>query len=355
MTDDEQDSDDYFSILSCQERRDAHQGILKLNPEVDEKYRKDGGEIRKIVNMLTDQADKYIKEVNKFKRGRKMALTRWEKFRAELSKSEKGGLSYVMTMHVITPAEEIPFGNLDWKDIPEQIRKNIKVLLDPAIINMEDTRDFDSKDIDGKKKLIDNIDVNAGEKDYEKRENLATYMSWSSVVVLGMPTEDDKENDIDEYKILEVMLQSNWHLIHCREKALPATIDDAKDRYFTSAEMRMGQYELDRYLEETTYHSGATLPARFNDIQKGLLHSSRLSEKIARYRRMAKDVSDSLMYDDQQRQSRYGRVSEILLLIIAVLNASTIIYSLTNKTYEIAVVAILIIFIAVGVFVMWRK
>jgi len=350
LTDESQDSDYFFSINCCLEKRDAHRGILKLDKNAKEKYRKDGEEIRELVQLLTGVAGEYIKGMRWFEHGRKKTQTRWKRFCDELDKSEKDGLSYVMTMHVITPAEKVPFENLDWEDIPEQLRKNIKVLLDPAIINMEDARDFDGDDIDGKRKLFDNIDVEDGEKDYEKRENLSMFMSWSSVVVLGMPTENDKDNDIEEYKMLEAVLQSNWHLVHCREKALPASMKEAKERKITSSEMRMEQYDLDRYLEETTYHSGSTLPARFNDIQKGLLRSSRLSEKAARYGRMTKDMSDSL---NQLRQSVYGRISGILLLIIAGMNASSIIFNLTNIIYVIAVSAILIIVVAVGAIVMW--
>jgi len=132
-------------------------------------------------------------------------------------------------------------------------------------------------------------------------------------------------------------------------------MDDAKNEKFTSVEMRMDQYELDRYLEETTYHSGSTLPARFNDLQKGLLCSSGLTEKTIRYARMAKDMSESMMYNDQLKQSRYGRVSEVLLLIIAVLNASTIIYGLANKTYEVAAGAVFVLLVVVGIYVVWHK
>jgi len=355
LTDDYQYSDNLFSIDCCLERWGAHRGILELDENVKENYLKDGGEIRKIRNLLIDLANKFIKDIETSKRGWKKALTRQKKSCDEQVGSMDKKLSYVMTMHVITPAGSAQFGNLDWGDIPEQMRRNIKVLLDPAIINMEETRDFDSKNVEGKKKLFAKIKIDKEENDYEERENLAMYMSWSSVVVLGMPTENDKENDIEEYKILEVMLQSDWYLIHCREKALPETIDDAKKREFTSAGMMMNQYDLDRYLEETTYHSGSTLPARFYEIQKGLLSTSRLTEKTDRYRRMVKDVSDSLMYDDQLRQSKYGRISGILLLIIAALNASSIIYALTNKTYGLAVGAILIIIAVVGAYAIWKK
>jgi len=355
LTDDKQDSGVFFSINCCLERRDAHRGILKLDGSVEEKYRKDGEEIRKIAKLLIDQTDGYIKGIKWSKRGQKTALTRWEGFLSELDKSEYGGLSYVMTMHVITPAGEAQFGNLAWNDISEQMRRNIKVLLDPAILNIEDTRVFDNEDINDKKKLFANINVNDEEKDYEKRENLATFMSWSSVIVLGVPTEDVKENDIEEYKILEVMLQSNWYLVHSREKALPLTIDDAKNKNLTSAEIRMNQYILDRYLEETTYHSGSTLPARFNEIQNGLLRSSRLTEKTSRYKRMAKDMSDCLKDDDQLTQSKHGWVSEVLALLVAIMNVTSITYSIANKTYEITIIVFLITFVAIGVFIYWKN
>ena len=195
------------------------------------------------------------------------------------------------------------------------------------------------------------MDVNEEQTDYEKRENLATFMSWSSVVVLGRPT----DGDIEEYVMMEVLLQSDWYLIHRKERMLPRTMDDARERKFTSVEMRMDQYELDRYIKETTYHSGSTLPARFNEIQKGLLLSSGLREKAARYIKMSRDMGESMMYDDQMRQSRYGRVSEILLLVIAVLNISNVVYSITSKTNEAAAVIILGTFIAIGAFVVWRK
>jgi len=357
LTDEEYNPEDFFSIKSCQERIDAHRGILTPEKDPVERYRKDGDEIRAIERLLVSLADEQIRAMSRFKRGRKTALTRWESFNKELNESKKGGLSYVMTLHVITPTGAEPFGNLDWNDIPKQMRRNIKVLLDPAIIDLEDTSESVG-DIEGKKKLMANINLDSKEseeKDYEKRENLATFMSWSSVVVVGMPTENEKENDIEEYVILEVILQSNWYLIHRKEKTLPSTIEEAKKRKYTAAEMRMDQYKLDRYLEETTYHSGSTLPARFNDIQKGLLSSSRLSIKTARYKRMAKDVSESMMYDYQLRQSRYGGASEILLLIIAVLNAATIVYSLANNTHGTAVAAAAALVIVVGAYAAWRR
>jgi len=349
-----QGPDEYFSIASCLRRKNAHDGVLYSAENAEICHREDGDAIRALAKTLRNIAETHTKETHSPSPLKRIAQGSYKKSRFKpqdgATKDKRDGLSYVMTIHIITPTEG-EFGSLDWKHIPTEMRRNIQVLLDPAIIDMEDAHDFEGSGTDGKKKAMDEMDVDEAPQNYEKRKNIATYMTWSSVVILGMPT----ENDIEEYVILEAMLQSNWYLIHIKEKALPGSIDEAKDRKMTSVGMRMDLHDLDRYLKETTYHGGSTLPARFNEIQKGLLRSSRLTEKITRYKRMAGDVSESMMYNDQLRQSRYGRFSEALLFIIAILSASAIINDLTDKSYVILTAVVLVAITAVGLLLLWLK
>jgi len=350
-------ADDFFSIKSCQDRWSAHNGILgkKEKQPIDKKSCEDGECIGKLAGALREIVANHQKELSEHTGWKGTTDATGESFHREreeeTEEKKKSKLSYVMTMHVICLATDNGDRDLEWKNIPKEMRRNIKVLLDPAIIDMEDSSDTIDHDLKKIESRISRMNAEDGPQDYEEREDIATYMSWSSVVVLGTPSDDD----IKEYILLEALLQSNWHLVEQKEKELPRTIEEAKRQKRTSVGMRMDQFKFDRYIEETTYHSGSTLPTRFRDLQKGLMKSSRLTERIARERRMARYMSESMMYDDQLKQRKYGRTSEILLLLIALINASSILYGWLGEAHVGWVVAIITAIAFIGVVVLWRK
>lgn len=295
----------HFSIEYCQTRRDEHNKFLNWKHDYSPQMQA----------IIAELREKFQAEFKK----RSIRKTSSNNF-------EYGGISYVMTLslfNVLQPKKEI----FDWNNYPGWLKNNISILLEPSIVFMEDSLKFNQSQTVVNHELNDiliNLDEEPEYHDYEKRKHISTFMSWAAVVVIGKL----EDPDIEEYIALEVELQHKWFYIYCLEKNLPSEVSDLLKSKIDIIKLRNLSYEMELYEEKFNFIDDSSVPERLQIVQKGLIETSGILGILQRYKRTLHFFEETLMFEGQMRQKKYGKTSEMLLYFIAYVQMAPILYGL---------------------------
>ena len=258
---------------------------------------------------------------------------------------EKGedSLMYVMSIsffrYLFEGAEDVS----SWNEMPEWVKRNVSVLMDPAILYLEDSKLLcgnSEKKEEWKKEVFDKICIDRAYLDYERRPNLYTFMSWSAVVVLGSIDESVKE----EYTALEVNLQANWFYVHCMDRHLPDSVKEAVRRKIRVDRIKEMFNESEVLVDLLTHVPDTSVPSRFRDIQKGLTKTSEFVSENERYQRKLRYLQDG-MKTESQRKAVIS--SGILLVLIAFFQMIPVLSGIISGAYETMVFPLLLLAVVV--------
>ena len=190
------------------------------------------------------------------------------------------------------------------------MKTTISALLDPSSLRIEDSPyDDPQQDVD-----LSDIKI-IPQRDYDSGTNVSAYMSRYATLVIG----ELRTSDCLEYRAIEIDIQSRRHYLKCLENNMPKSIDEALDRKYTASKIQTKINESDMFMENTPY-SQSSISSRFVNIQKGMMETSGILRLNRRYRRKMKSLGELLMLNSQEKQRRYGLVSEVLLFMIALIH-----------------------------------
>ena len=316
---------EYFSAEYCLDRKKKHQ------------------EFRVGTHATSDILNNFVEKLREFVRSRSST-----KIRATASPDfENGGMSYVMTMVFLKTKDH------DALEVEQHVslKRNILAILNPTTILLEDYDDSNPTTYTEIKNNIKDLDAEDRLKDYEQRRHISTFMSWSSVIILG----DPEDADYEDYIMMESSLQSNWHEVYCLECCMPKTIAEAEKKKLSMMDLQRAGNEAEMFIDEVGSVRFSELPSRYVDVQEGLLESSGLIQIAQRYEKKMKNVSEMMKTKNQERQRRFSLSSELLLFFIAMVQLFPIVHSLMEDTDEWIPYTLILIILIIGAIVLFMK
>ena len=317
--------ENYFSAEYCLDRKKKHQ------------------ELRNGTHSVSNILNVFIKKLREFARtttNKKPRITSSTAF-------ENGGMSYVMTLTYLK-TEDRKVLEIDQHPM---LKKNIIALLNPTTILLEDYDDSNPTTYEEIRRNIRDLDANETLKNYEQRQHILTFMSWSSVVVMG----DLEDPDHRDYMLMEISLQSNWYEIYCLEHCMPKTITEAEKDKLSMMDLQKAGNEAEMFIDEIDDIRFSELPSRYVEIQEGLVDTSGLLQIAQRYEKKMKNVSEMMKTKNQERQRRFGLSSELLLFFIAMIQFYPILESLTEGTHDWIPYSIVLVLLIIGAIVLFMK
>ena len=317
--------EDHFSAEYCLDRKKKHQ------------------ELRNGTHSSSYILNNFIKKLREFARtttNKKPRITASPDF-------ENGGMSYVMTLTYLKAEDE----EVLEIDRHLMLKKNIIAILNPTTILLEDYDDSNPTTYAEIKRNIEDLDADETLKNYEQRQHIRTFMSWSSVVVLGAL----KDPDHRDYMMMEISLQSNWYEIYCLEYCMPKTITEAEKDKLSMMDLQKAGNEAEMFIDEIDDIRFSELPSRYVEIQEGLVETSGLLQIAQRYEKKMKNVSEMMKTKNQERQRRFGLSSELLLFFIAMVQFYPILESLTEGTHDWIPYSIVLVLLIIGAIVLFMK
>jgi len=316
---------EYFSAEYCLDRKRKHQ------------------ELRNGTHQFSRVMEEFVEKLRAFVRSRSKNKMRM----SGSSDFENGGMSYVMTLTLLKTEDH------DVLDIDKHVmlKRNIVAILNPTTILLEDYDDSNPTTYNEVKKNIKDLDTDDELKDYEQRRHICTYMSWSSVVVLG----DYEDSDYEDYMLMESSLQSNWYEVYCLEACMPKTIKEAERDKLSMMDLQRAGNEAEMFIDEIDNIRFSELPSRYVDIQEGLVETSGLIQIAKRYEKKMNNVSEMMKTKNQERQRRFGLSSELLLFFIAMVQFYPILESVTEGTHDWIPYSIVMALLVIGAIVLFMK
>jgi|GEM_PF-2815893 len=315
---------DDFAVDYCIDRKNDHASVRKIeHPAMTDAYDTIQG-FRRIVHDLRGKKDEIRRSGN--------------------IDHEKGedSLMYAMSLSFFKYLFEGKKDICSWDGMPDWVKRNVSVLMDPAILYLEDSKMLSGnteKKEEWKKEVFDNICTDRAYPDYERRPNLYTFMSWSAVVILGNIDGSVKE----EYTALEVNLQANWYYVHCMDRYLPDNAKEAVKRRIKAAHIKELYNESEVLVDILTHVPDTSVPSRFRDIQKGLTKTSEFVSENERYQRKLRYIQDG-MKTESQRKAVIS--SGILLMMIAFFQMIPVLSGIISGAYETIVYPLLLLVVA---------
>lgn len=264
---------------------------------------------------------------------------------------ETNGMSYIMTVSFFDYSN--PSGLYKYDEYPHPIKNNILALLDPSLLYLEESGQSKlstGSDLEKNRRVIDNLDATPL-IDYDSRRNLSAHMSWSAVVIIG----ELNETNITDYVFAEINLQHEWFLVHCIVGSTPSSADDSEKRKMRIQDIQTAIADLDMVSDRLYASNHSNLPTRFMRINRGLIETSGIESVIERESRRLGHIMESLNLENMERQRRYASGSELLLLIIAVLQIFPILYDYTEPPHQWIGILIMVLAIAMGAILLFRK
>lgn len=235
---------------------------------------------------------------------------------------ESNGLSYVMTVsHFCTgldPAEYMEMMKTD-----DTFVKSLKILLMPSLANEEDSFVCPLTDDMRDPYQSDLSDVELPH-DYELREDIDVYISWAAVITSSREIRKDYVRFMDA---LEIDLQAMWMYTYCLLQDLGCP--DTETASSLSLRKLRNQY-LTRYNQFMTT-ADSSMPVYVSRIRNALIESSGLTEYKDQLIERLEYLIEDRTTEENQRQRKYGWLSEILLFIIAYLDILTTLFSLFEE------------------------
>ncbi|MDR1033681.1 MAG: hypothetical protein LBL41_02795 [Bifidobacteriaceae bacterium] len=259
-----------------------------------------------------------------------------------LNTFEHRGLSYVMTLSLLASEHNKPYG---WAHLPEWFRRNVSCMLDPEMLLLEDSRNFAHSHDDvynEQLSILEQVDI-IEPVNYETRAHLATFISWSAVLVFG----NIKDYDIEEYVALEIELQKNWFYIYCTETMLESRSDNEQGKVDV-VKLRKLQYELELYEDNLREFKDSSLPTRILKIQEGLLESSRILSNLNRVKRKLECLIEATLLEAQLKQKKLNQTVEILLFVIAYIQIAPIVFEFLAPYTGVSVANLLLALVALA-------
>ena len=265
---------------------------------------------------------------------------------------ENKGMSYVMTIafYRISDYE----GQYVYSKLPPWFKKNVAATLDPSLLYLEDSAVFNNDFKGSKKKLsqiIDDIECEGDCLDYDTRKNITALMSWSAVMIIGEPS----EQDVNDYIDLEVNLQSKWYHVYCLGHDIPKSLEDVRKRRLNGVTIQKSINLLESIADELYSFEDSSAPYRYLKINQGLVQTSGLEEMIRAYQKKLRHIAELMSLEDRERQKKYASTSEVLLLIIASLQILPIVSGQVPTDHAWVSFLIIGILIFVGAIIIHTK
>lgn len=294
-------SGERFSIPYCNERKKAHKDFFDFNHEYSQF-------IGKVMSLIREAAQQGCKT------WRHSAADNWEYH----------GISYVMTISYLI--SDVMCKN--WDELSEINKKDLQVLLDPSIVNEEDSVVFSSERAN--KNFRDPYDFDSSV--IEKPKNwfgacdTAVYISWSAVVVV---LREYDPSIFQFFETLEIDLQAMWLYFYCLDRELVNQRDVNKQPRKISA-LRQLEYEIRRKKSNFQGIPDTSLPSYVANIRQELIRTSGLDKMIADLEIYVNFLIDEANAKTQEAQKKYSWLNEILLLIIAFMQIAPSLYAVLD-------------------------
>ena len=258
---------------------------------------------------------------------------------------ECAGFSYIMSTSFIVDSET---KNFEFKNLNEDYKKNLLIILEPAIANLEESNKLSV--------TANNDPFNFSTEDYDyknwlKKSNSAVYISWSAVVVL-MDKLD--EGIIEHINCMEIDLQAMWLYSYC-------LYNDASEMESKNSKVSALKNELFKYKKmytEFKANADSNLPEYIFNIRNELIKTSFIDEQYQRYTDYLQFRIEETESKNIEEQQKFNVLSEILLFVIAYIQIVPSLYGLLMgefKNIGVPQVIILALLGLVGIILIVRK
>lgn len=322
-------SNDYFSYDFCTRRSAIHSEIY-LNEHIDCAY------LNRVMKNIWNSIDQYNL--------RKTANEQWELH----------GISYAMPIDFLKLSK--PLNQINDKD-----KKNIYVILNPSLIEKEDAYSKvaiieDSKYINfgnfDETEEVNNICVENLEDNYQVNDSISVYTSWSTLLVCFGDNKNIKK--IEElFTCLQVELQAFWFYTY-----ILSSIQIDVYSYKNISKLKNLLFDYNEIVEKFYDIEISKLPNYLLKIWKSMIDTGYLEKHIRKTEAMLKFLIEKSDNTIQEKQYKFMKVNNILILSIAYVQVIPFLYSFFVGNYKsVNIVAIILIgvFYIVIALITWKK
>lgn len=217
--------------------------------------------------------------------------------------------------------------------LPSGFIRQLKACLDPGVANLDDTP-FLAEGHDGSLEsaqlLVDEIDgTPAGLVQTELADGVTMLASWSSVFVIGNPSEDDRRL----MGALQARVQSAWLAAWSVGDLSRRLVADVEDREVSARRVEAIAFELGYLENEVTARLDASLSTRLDRVWKMLVETSGLDGEWRRAGVALSHARGYALFVNREANHRSQVAFEGLLLLFAGSQLAPIILELpiTNR------------------------
>jgi hypothetical protein len=325
-------NDSNFSIKYRETKRNEHKAIKGCDHDLSKTTQ---CFVKKVAESLTENNNK----VRKTKKEQKT-----EKCGGNPSDSDNSHykVPYVFSMSFFD-CNGLNVGQQDFdsNNIPNWLKPNIMVMLDPALLDIERSKRQETKEneADARSKMLNAIDISEFPHDYDSRRYIASFMSWSTVIVFG----DIDYEEMEEYVSLEIGLQSNWHYFYRLNDHIPNDIKTAEKMDWTPSKIRTSVYEIENRIANFTHIQNADASSNMLKIQKGLMKTSELIYHAEICEKKLENLREAQMLALQLKREIRGDVMQVVLFVITILQVYSVASIIVSEGINWPVVIIMVL------------
>lgn len=324
--------DPYFAVGYCRSRRERHKNILLFQ--------------HKFSSIIKEFMDCIRQAVKTSAKSRRMSSG---------SDWEHSGLSYVMTVSYLICKKNY----LKWDDFNPLQKRNIYALLNPGLINEDDSLLIDEKKEPCDPAILFDFPVETCPTNYESDLRQLAFFSWAAVLVFRHDSDIDNQ---EVYHALEVNLQAKWMLIYCLSYNMNGIEEKNKSKKilkkYKISDLKKMIIETDKIEHNLLNIRDPSIPSRVKEIRDGLITTSGIIELMSEYR---KQLNYSMVAKETEildHQRKYNITSQIFLFTIAFIQIAPVCYQFFSGKIDhlniSAAVATFSLFI-LGLFVLYKS
>ena len=334
----EYQNDSNFSIKYRETKRHEHNAIKKYDHDLSKMTLYF---VKKVTESLTENN-------NKVQKTKKEQKAEKNKERSPNLDNSHYKVPYVFSMSFFDcNGLNVGQQGFDSNNIPDWLKPNIMVMLDPALLDIEKSKRQETKEnkTNARSKMLNAIDVSELPHDYDSRRYIASFMSWSTVIVFG----DIDYEEMEEYVSLEIGLQSNWHYFYQLNNHIPNDIKTAEKMNWTPSKIRTSIYRIENRIANFTHIQDADTSSNMLKIQKGLMKTSELIYHAEICEKKLENLREAQILALQLKREIRGDVMQVILFVITVLQVYSVASIIVSEGVNWPIVTIMILAICVVV------
>lgn len=244
---------------------------------------------------------------------------------------------YVFSYYIYRPQSEPTLGDINY----------LKLLAEPSLVDLDDmlsAKNYDeSAVVDFPADKVSSILRSM--TDCDIAPDVSTYVTWASILCIDKSTDNRCSKTFDILLALETRLQMVWNRCYSF-----SNLGDAVLAQNTKLKIDVGKFywELARTFDDAQGILAATSSSRANKMFEVMLQTSALEREIARLQGKVNLLDRYIAWRNEQKDSRYRKMVEILLFFAALSQLVPIFFALPIIHNEIAGYATISLLLVAG-------